>query len=87
MPGHWLVKNTRDFTGTLGGLVVNRDEGKQSKQHQPQHSLHSVSCLQNGQNYSSLPPNRTKGIIKLEKKAEEIPRSVWEKEEMEEAFV
>lgn len=63
---YWLVKNTRALTRTLGRLVVNREKSKKPKQHQPHHSLHFVSCLQSGQNYSILSPNRTKRIIKLE---------------------
>lgn len=63
-------------------LVVNREEGKKPKQHQANHNLHSVSCLQNGQDDASLPPNSRKEIIKLEKMGEN-PRSVWEKEGME----
>lgn len=83
VPRHWLVKNTRAFIGTLGGLVVNWDKGKKHEQHQPHHRLHSVSYLQNGDNYWS---NRTKQIIKLEK-TRETPRSIWKKEEMEQRYL
>lgn len=67
-------------------LVVNREEGKKPKQLQSNHNLHSVSCLQNGQNYPGFPPNSRKGMIKLEEMGEKR-RSVRGKEEVEQRHV
>ena len=71
MKGHWLVKITRVFTGTLEELVMNREEGKKLKVRNPNNTshirglIHSISCLQNGQSYFRLLLNRRKRIIKL----------------------
>lgn len=84
MPGHWLVKIPRVFTGTLEELVVNREEGKKPKQYQPHHRLDSFHFL--SAKWAELFQVTTKQEKNNHQAIKDwIPRSVWERKEMEQS--